>query len=63
MSSVAKPETGEPIDLEALKSSAFSDNDADAVVEREWLKRVYQEISAAREAHRRLGQVFGKRGI
>lgn len=53
----------EPIDLDALKAAAFSDDPADAVVTRAFLRRVHEELSAARDASERLGQVFGRGAI
>lgn len=50
----------EPIDLEALERAAQSEDGADTVVSRAWLKRVYLEISAARMANEALGQVFAR---
>lgn len=48
----------QPIDLDALRAAAFSDSEEDAVVTRDWLKRVHAELSAGRDAAERLGQVF-----
>jgi hypothetical protein len=50
----------EPIDLDALKAAAESEAGPTTVVERRWLARVYEELSAAREAQAALGRVFGR---
>lgn len=47
----------EPIDLEAL--AAQIEGEGDCVVERAWLARVHEELSALREVRERIGQVFG----
>lgn len=49
----------EPIDLNDLQREAESDDGESAVVSRAWLKRVYVELSAGREAAEALGRVFG----
>lgn len=51
----------EPIDLDDLKREAESDDGPCAVVERAWLKRAHEELTAAREARKVLGRVFGDR--
>ena len=50
------------IDLEALRREAESTDGDKAVVTRNWLHQVLAELSAGREAHQRLGQVFGLHG-
>ena len=47
------------IDLEALRREAESTEGDRTVVERSWLARALVELSAGRDAHERLGQVFG----
>ena len=47
----------EPIDLDALKAEA--EGDGDVVVERAWLARVHEELSALRAIQERIGQCFG----
>ncbi|MEE4153442.1 MAG: hypothetical protein V2I27_04720 [Erythrobacter sp.] len=51
-----------PIDLEELLRAAEAEGES-AVVSRSWLKRVHEELSAARDAADRLGEVFGRRRI
>ncbi|MEM6493682.1 MAG: hypothetical protein AAF650_04815 [Pseudomonadota bacterium] len=53
----------EPIDLEALKRAADSEEGSDAVVSRAWLKRAYLEIAAGRKADEALGQVFARQKL
>jgi CO dehydrogenase/acetyl-CoA synthase delta subunit len=50
-----------PIDLEALRREAESCEGDRVVVSRAWLRRVYEELSAARAAEAALGRVFGRR--
>lgn len=50
----------DPIDLAALKLEAESDDGDCTVVSRAWLKRAYEELSAARAAEAALGRVFGR---
>lgn len=50
----------EPIDLEALRREAESEEGDRTVVSRAWLKRVHEELTAAREAEAALGRVFGR---
>lgn len=47
----------EPIDLDALKVE--SEGEGDVVVERAWLARVHEELSALRAIRDRIGQCFG----
>ena len=47
------------IDLEQLKRAAESGKGDRAVVERSWLRQAFAELSAGREAQRRLGECFG----
>lgn len=49
----------EPIDLAALLAEAESTDGDRAVVSRAWLRRVHEELTAAREAQAALGRVFG----
>lgn len=49
----------EPIDLDALEREASSEDGDRTVVSRSWLRRVHEELSAAREAQAALGRVFG----
>jgi hypothetical protein len=51
----------ELIDLDALKCEAESTDGDRTIVERAWLRRVWLELSAAREAEAALGRVFGRR--
>ena len=53
----------EPIDLAALKREADSQDGDRTVVSRSWLARVYDELSAAREAEAALGRVFGRKSL
>ena len=46
------------IDLDALKDAAEGEGDR-TVVERAWLARVHEELTALREIRDRLGQTFG----
>jgi hypothetical protein len=50
----------EPIDLEALRREAESEEGDRTVVSRAWLKRVHEELAAARAANAALGRVFGR---
>jgi len=50
----------EPIDLAALQREAESLDGDRTVVSRAWLKRVHQEISAARKAMDALTAVYGQ---
>lgn len=50
----------EPIDLAALQREAESTDGDRTVVSRAWLKRVHEELTAAREAQAALGRVFGR---
>ncbi|WP_375290899.1 hypothetical protein [Qipengyuania sp.] len=47
----------EPIDLDALKREA--EGTGDCVVQRAWLARVHEELSALRAIQERLGSCFG----
>lgn len=49
----------EPIDLDALKTEAESSDGDRTVVERAWLARVHEELTALREIRERLGLCFG----
>lgn len=49
----------EPIDLAALEREANSDDGDRAVVSRAWLKRVLEELTAAREAKAALDRAYG----
>lgn len=52
---------GDPIDLAALKTAADGEGPT-ACVERAWLARVHEELTAARAASTMLGRVFGRPG-
>ncbi|MEM6907189.1 MAG: hypothetical protein AAF494_00800 [Pseudomonadota bacterium] len=52
-----------PIDLVALKREADSDDGTSTVVSRRWLKRVHEELSAARKAEDALNRVYGRRAV
>ena len=47
------------IDLELLRRAAESGEGDRAVVERSWLRQAFEELTAGREAQRRLGECFG----
>jgi hypothetical protein len=49
----------EPIDLEALLCEAESEDGDRTVVSRAWLKRVHEELTAARKAQVALNEVLG----
>jgi hypothetical protein len=53
------PEPLYPIDLVALLREAESDQGDRTVVTRAWLKRVHDELLAAREAKAALDRVYG----
>lgn len=57
------PDSIEPIDLAALEREATSTDGESTVVSRTFLARVYDELSAAREAEAALGRVFGRSGV
>lgn len=57
------PDPFEPIDLAALRAEADSADGDRAVVSRAWLKRVHQELTAAREAKAALDRVFGGKSL
>ncbi len=56
---MAAPAPAEPLDLDALLREAASGDDDRAVVSRAWLRRVYEELIAAREAKAALDRVYG----
>lgn len=49
----------EPLDLDALLREAASGGGDRTVVSRAWLRRVYEELIAARAAHEALARVYG----